>query len=111
RVTMFNTVSSYMADHNAVWNTMTPLQTAMTEFDAEIAGINTAAQQHETPTGATADKADARDALEDVTFLMCQALGVLAHTSGDNDLAALTAVARTSLDRMDEAELSNRAAS
>lgn len=111
RVTMFKTVSTYMADHTAVWNTMTPLQTAMTEFDAKVAEIDAAAQKHETPTGATADKADARDALEDVTFLMCEALGVLAHSTGDNDLAALTAVTRTALDRMDEAELSNRAAS
>ena len=110
RVTMFKTTSSYMADHTAVWNTMTPLQTAMTEFDAKIAEIDLAAQKHETPTGATADKADARDALEDTTFLMCEALGVLAHTSGNNDLAALTSVARTALDRMDETELSNRAA-
>jgi hypothetical protein len=111
RVTMFKTVSAYLADHSAVWSTMTPLQTAVTEFDAKVAEIDEAAQKHETPTGATADKADARDDLEDVTFLMCEALGVLADTTGDHDLAALTSVTRTSLDRMDEAELSNRAAS
>ena len=66
RVTMIKTTGAYMAEKNAVWNTMTPLQAAMTELDAKIVEIDTAAQQHETPDGATVDKAEARDALEDV---------------------------------------------
>jgi hypothetical protein len=110
KVTMGRTVSAYMAEHNAVWNTMAPLQAAMTEVDAKLGDINVAAGQHETPKGATADKAEARDALEDVVFLMCEALGVLAHSNGDNDLAALTDVTATSLDRMSGEELSNRGA-
>lgn len=110
RVTMIKTTGAYMAEKNAVWNTMTPLQAAMTELDAKIVEIDTAAQQHETPDGATVDKAEARDALEDVTFLACEALSVLAHDAGDNDLAALTRVTRTTLDRMSAEELSNRAA-
>src|SRR2546423_5704662 len=109
RVTMINTTSSYMAEQHDVWSTMLPLQTAMTELDARIAQIDAAAQKHETPHGATADKADARDALEDTTFLMCEALGVLAHDLGDNDLVAVTRVTRTLLDRMGAEELSNRA--
>jgi hypothetical protein len=100
-----------MAEHSAVWNTMTPLQAAMTDFNAEVAQIDAAAQRHEEPNGATADKADARDALEDVTFLMCEALSVVAHDTSNNDLAALTRVTRTTLDRMSASELSNRAAS
>jgi hypothetical protein len=107
---MIKTTSSYMAENHAVWNTMTPLQAAVTELDAKIVEIDTAAQQHETPRGATEDKADARDALEDVTFLACEALSVLAHSAEDNDLAALTRVTRTTLDRMGGEELSNRAA-
>jgi len=110
QVTMGRTVSAYMAEHNAVWSTMPPLQAAMTEVEAKLGEINIAAAQHETPQGATADKAEARDALEDVVFLMCEALGVLAHTNGDNDLAALTDVTATSLDRMSGEELSNRGA-
>ena len=109
RVTMLKTTSRYMAEHRAVWNTMAPLQTAMTELDAKIAEIDAAARKHETPNGATADKAGARDNLEDATFLLCEALGVLAHDSGDNDLVALTRVTRTLLDRMGAEELSNRA--
>jgi hypothetical protein len=109
RVTMIKTSSSYMAEQSAIWSTMAPLQAAMTELDAKIAEIDAAAQKHETPHGATADKAGARDALEDTTFLMCEALGVLAHESGDNDLVALTRVTRTLLDRMGAEELSNRA--
>ena len=111
RVTMFKTVASYLDEHSSVWNTMAPLQTAFTQFKAEIAGIDTTAQQQEAPNGATDDKAEARDTLEDVVFLACEALGVVAHTSNDHDLAALTDVTRTALDRMAAEELSNRATS
>jgi len=109
RVTMFKTVISYMDDNTSVWNAMAPLQAAVTQFKAKVGDIDTTAQKQETPTGATQDKATARDALEDVLFLMCEALGALAHTSGNNDLAARTDVTRTSLDRMGEEDLSNRA--
>jgi len=111
RVNMLETVSAYMAEQNAVWNSMAPLQSAMTDFDAELAHLGTDAQTHAEPGGASVDKADARDALEDVTFLMCEALSVVAHTANDNELAALTRVTRSTLDRMTEAELSNRAGS
>ena len=57
RVTMYKTVSSYLDEHSSVWNTMAPLQTALTQFKAEIAGIDTTAQQKEAPSGATDDKA------------------------------------------------------
>lgn len=111
RVTMFKTVIALLDENSSVWNTMAPLQTAVTELKAEVAGIDTTAQQQEAPNGAADDKAEARDALEDVLFLTCEALGVLAHTSNDNDLLALTDVTRTSLDRMGTEELSNRATS
>jgi len=111
RVTMLKTVSAYMEEKKTVWNSMAPLQTAMTDFDAELARIDADAQEHEAPVGATADKADARDALEDVTFLMCEALSFVAHEADDNDLTALTRVSRTTLDRMSAEELSNRATS
>jgi hypothetical protein len=107
---MIKTTSSFMAENHAVWNTMTRLQAAMTKVDAKIVEIDAAAQQHETPDGATVDKEEARDALEDVMFLACEALSVVARDAGDNDLAALTRVTRTTLDRMGEEELSNRAA-
>jgi hypothetical protein len=107
---MIKTTSAYMAETHAIWSTMTRLQAAMTKLDAKIVEIDAAAQQHETPDGATVDKAEARDALEDVMFLACEALSVVARDAGDNDLAALTRVTRTTLDRMGEEELSNRAA-
>ncbi len=110
RVTMFKALASYMDDNASVWNAMAPLQTAVTQFKTKIADIDATAQKQETPTGATQDKASARNTLEDVLFLTCEALGVLAHTQSDHDLAALTDVTRTSLDRMGEEELSNRAA-
>jgi hypothetical protein len=108
---MLRTTSAYMAEHSAVWNSMAPLQTAMTEFDAELAHIGTDAQTHAEPNGATADKADARDALEDVTFLMSEALSVVAHNVNDNELGALTRLTRSTLKRMAEEELAQRSAS
>lgn len=110
RVTMFKTVNTYMDDNGAVWNAMTPLQTAMTRFKAKVTEIDSTAQKQEMPSGATDDKGAARDALENVLFLACEAMGVLAHASNDHDLSALTDVTRTSLDRMGAEELSNRAA-
>jgi hypothetical protein len=107
---MIKTTSAFMAETHAIWSTMTRLQAAMTKVDAKIVDIDAAAQQHETPVGATVDKEEARDALEDVMFLACEALSVVARDAGDNDLAALTRVTRTTLDRMGEEELSNRAA-
>ena len=109
KVAMIKATSAYMAEKHAVWNTFTRLQTAMTELDAKIVEIDTAAMEHDTPNGVVVDKANARDDLEDVTFLACEALSVIAHDAGDNDLAALTRVTRTTLDRMGADELSNRA--
>jgi hypothetical protein len=111
RVNMFKATSAYLADHNSIWNGMVPFASAATRLDGKLAAIDTAAQQQETPTGATQDKAAARDALEDVLFLMCEALSVLGHTANDNDLVAISNVSPTILNKMDAEELSNRGAS
>jgi len=111
RVNMFKTVSAYLADHNSVWNGTAPFAAAVTQINDKLAAIDTAAQKQETPSGATMDKEGARDALEDVLFLMCEALSVLGHTAGDNDLTALTSVSASALNKLDAEALSNRAAS
>ncbi|MBC8030707.1 MAG: hypothetical protein H7Z16_11395 [Pyrinomonadaceae bacterium] len=111
RTTMFKTVRAYLDDNNSVWSGMAPLQTAVTQFKNKIGAIDVAAQKQETPTGATVDKGAARDALEDVLFLTCEALGVLGHSSNDHDLTALTAVRPSTLQRFDDEALSNRATS
>jgi hypothetical protein len=109
-VDMLKTVNAYLADHNAIWGSMAPLAAAVAILNTGLAAINATAQDQETPTGDTLDKAAARDALEEVLFLMCQALSVLAHNASDNDLVVLTDVTPTTLDRMDGEALSNRAA-
>ncbi|MBC8031135.1 MAG: hypothetical protein H7Z16_13555 [Pyrinomonadaceae bacterium] len=110
RVTMFKTVDGYLDQNNSVWNGMAPLVAAVQQFQQKIAAIDTAAQKQETPvSGAAGDKAAARDALEDVLFLTCEALGVLAHTSNDHDLLALVDVTPHALDKLGDEELSNRA--
>ena len=110
QVNMFKAVSAYLAENNSVWSSMPPFAAAVTAFNNGIAGIDVTAQHQETPTGDTLDKATARDALEDVLFLTCQALSVLAHSESDNDLLALVSVTPSTLHKMDAEELSNRAA-
>jgi hypothetical protein len=109
RVTMYKTTIGVLDENNAIWNAMAPFTDAVTRFKNKVNAIDAAAQKQETPTGATQDKAGARDALEDVLFLMCEALGVLAHTGGDHDLLALTDITRSGIDKLDVEALSNRA--
>ena len=109
RVTMFDTVAAYLDSHNAVWSGMAPLAAAVQSFKDKISAIGTAAQQQETPTGAADSKAEARDDLEDVLFLTCEALAVLGHAGNDHELLANTALTRSTLDRMPDDELITRA--
>ena len=109
RVTMYKTTIAVLDENNAIWNPMAPFADAVTRLKNKVSAIDTAAQKQETPTGATLDKAGARDALEDVLFLACEALRVLAHTSNDHDLLALTDITRSGIDKLDVEGLSNRA--
>jgi len=109
RVTMYKTTIAVLDENNAIWSPMAPLADAVTRLKNKVSAIDTAAQKQETPTGATLDKAGARDALEDVLFLMCEALGVLAHTSNNRDLMALTDITRSGIAKLDVEGLSNRA--
>jgi hypothetical protein len=109
RVTMFKTVDAYVESQESVWSGMAPLAAATTAFRDAIQNIDAAAQQQGTPSGATDAKAAARDALEDVVFLTCEALGVLAHTSNDHNLLALTDVTPSGLAHLNAEELVNRA--
>ena len=109
RVTMYKTTIAVLDENNGIWNPMAPFAEAVTRLKNKVSAIDTAAQKQETPTGATLDKAGARDALEDVLFLACEALGVLAHTSNDQDLVALTDITRSGIDKLDVEGLSNRA--
>jgi hypothetical protein len=109
---MFKTVAGYLDQNASVWSGMAPLATAVQQFQQKIGAIDTAAQKQETPvSGATGDKAATRDDLEDVLFLTCEALGVLAHTTGDHDLQALVNVSPSTLDSLGDEELANRATS
>jgi hypothetical protein len=107
---MYKTVAAVIDQHASVWNKMAPFVTAVQQFEEKITAIDGAAQKQETPvSGAVDDKGAARDALEDVCFLICEALGVLAHTSKDHDLEALVDLTPSGLDRLGDEELSNRA--
>lgn len=111
RITMFRTVIKYLDQHAAVWAAMAPLAAAVQLLKDTLALIDATMQKQAVPTkGAAVNKSTARDALEDVLFLICEALGALGHTSGDNDLVALTALSVSILHKLGEEELSARAA-
>jgi hypothetical protein len=111
RVTMFKTVDSHLDDNNSIWSVMPQMQTSVTKLKSKLVAIDRTAQLQELPSGAADDKEAARDALEDVLFLTCEALAVLAHTGNDHELLALVAVRPSTLSRFNDEELSNRAAS
>jgi len=110
RIAMLKTTAAYLEAHNAVWSSMAPMATAVEGYRQTLTAIDASAQKQQAPSGAAEDKTEARDALEDVTFLMCEALGVLAQVSGDHDLTALAAVRESDLTRATAEELSNLAA-
>ncbi len=110
RVTMFKTVAGLLDQNNAVWSGMAPMAAAVQQFKQNLVAIDATAQKQETPvSGATGDKGAARDVLEDVLFLMCEAVGVLAHTSNDHDAKALVDLSPTDIDKLGDEELANRA--
>lgn len=111
RVTMFKTVKAVLDENHSVWSEMAPFEAVVSQFKDTIDAIDAAAQKQEAPNGAADDKEEAREALEDVLFLTCEALGVLGHGISDHDLLALTAVRPSTLQRLTDEELSNRAAS
>jgi hypothetical protein len=109
RLAMFKTVADYLDSNNAVWNGMAPMTVSLQAFKGKIVDAENAAQEQETPKGVTDSKAAARDELEDVLFLTCEALGVLGHMSNDHELLAVTDLARSDLDRLPDDELITRA--
>lgn len=110
RVTMFKTTVAVLNDHQPVWSGTPLFVSAVQDFTDVIAAIDRSAQTQETPTtGAAVDKHSARESLEGVLFLTCQALSVIGHTAKDNDLLALVNLTPTSIHRLDAEELPNRA--
>ena len=110
RIRMFKAVEAVLDQNNSVWKGMAPFAAAVNEFKQKVGAAEGVALKQETPiTGATAERLAARDALEDVLFLTAEALGVLAHRTGDTDLLALADVSPSILQHMNDVELTNRA--
>jgi hypothetical protein len=110
RLAMVTTSRDYLGTNSAIWSPMAPFGVAVTDLTNKLTEIDAMAQKHESPSGATADKADARDDLEDVLFLACRALSVLAHGANDNELLALCRTSQSALGELDAQALSTRAA-
>lgn len=110
RVTMFKTTIGILNDNQPVWSGTGPFVTAVQDLSDVIAAIDQSAQTQETPmTGVTVDKHSARESLEDVLFLICEALGVIGHTANDNDLIALVDLTPSGMHKLSDEELANRA--
>ena len=110
RIRMFEAVIAVLEAYQAVWSVMAPFASAVLRFKDKVQAINTAAQKQATATaGASLDREQARDALEDVLFLACQALKVLAHQANDNELRTLTDVTPSTLHVLSDVELTNLA--
>jgi len=100
RGTMFKTTVAVLKDNQPVWSGTALFVTAVQDFINVITAIDQSAQTQETPTiGAAVDKHSARESLEDVLFLTCQALGVIGHNAADNDLVALVDLTPSSVHR------------
>jgi hypothetical protein len=110
RVRMFKTVTTVLDENHDVWSGMAPFAASLQRLKAKITDIDTAAQKQNSAThGATLDRTTARADLEDVLFLSCEALGVLAHSAGDNQLRKLTDLKPSDFQRLADEELSNTA--
>jgi hypothetical protein len=108
---MFKATNLILHENQSVWSVMAPFGDAVQQFTDKIGRIDLAAQKQDTATaGATLDRTSARDALEDVLFLASEALGVLAHRGGDNDLLDMTDLKPSDLQRMTDEELATQAA-
>ena len=110
RITMLKTTGAYLDANSTIWNLMAPMQAAVQTYKPKLVSIDDATRKQQTPSGATEEKAAARDALEDVAFLMCEAIGAMAHVSGDHDLLALSNATQSTFRRAADDELSNLAA-
>ena len=110
RVTMFKTTIGILNDNQPVWSATAPFVTAVQDLNDVIAAIDQSAQTQEIPrTGVTVDKHSARESLEDVLFLTCEALGVIGHTANDNDLIAVVDLTPSGMQKLNDEELANRA--
>lgn len=110
RVTMFKTTSGILEENHSIWSATPPFVTAVQDLNDVIAAIDQSAQTQETPrTGVTVDKHSARESLEDVLFLICEALRVIGHTANDNDLLALVDLTPSGMHKLSDEELANRA--
>ena len=110
RIRMFEAVIAVLEAYQAVWSSMTPFAAAFQRLKDKVQAILSAARKQATATaGANLDRESAREALEDVLYLACQALKVLAHQANDNELRSLTDVNRSTLQFISDVELTNLA--
>jgi hypothetical protein len=107
---MFTAVIAVLEQFQAVWASMAPFAEAFQKFKDKVQAVTAAAQKQGTATaGASEEREGAREALEDVLFLTCEALGVLAHQSSNQELRSLTNVSPSGLRVLNDVELANLA--
>ena len=103
---MLLSVENHFEDNSAKWNTNVPLTNAKTDFSARLTELATqVALQLENPTGATAEKAAAREMLEGMAFRISAAVRGYAAQATLKDLYRRVDFSKTDLVRFRDAEL------
>ena len=85
---MYVAVQAVLEAHHDLWQALPGFVTGAGELDENIAGIQTLAQTQAQKNGASADKAQAFDALLDAAFEVAAATKAFAAATGDRELAA-----------------------
>lgn len=103
---MLLTVENHFNDNVPMWNTNIPITTAKTEFSTKLTALATqVALQLVNPTGATAEKAAARENLEAFAFRISAAVRGYAAQTDKKDLYQRFDYAKTEFTHFREAEL------
>jgi len=103
---MVETTIAFLDKYNGVWSNVPAFVTAVADLKTAVADIGTETGKQQNPTaGATAGKAQTRDALEDKILELADQLSALAETNGDVELAARVELTRSALDKFSDDEL------
>jgi hypothetical protein len=108
RFAMVESTVAVLNENKNVWEKTPAFVKAVADLASSMQSIQTESGKQQTPTkGATASKAQARDAVEDVVLEIADQLSALAEERGDVELAAQVEITRSALDKVSDEELEN----
>jgi len=106
RFAMVESTVAVLNENKGVWEKTPAFVKAVADLTAAMQSIKTESGKQQTPTkGATASKAQARDAVEDVLLEIADQLSAFAEERRNVDLAAQVEITRSALDKVTDEEL------